>query len=133
MGFREYPKYMIIQLFWYYKQTLLTEGERLVEQQVLKNSEDVFYLSLLEFRQLVAGQWKGEVQSLVTTRKEEMAYHAKLVPPRVLTSEGEGLNGEYRGFEAPAGGLLGMPVSTGIVEGMFIAPKKLRCIQVIFW
>ena len=45
-----------------------------------------------------------------------MTNHAKFVPPRVLTGEGEAFNSEDRGIEVPRC-LIGMPASTGIVEG----------------
>ncbi len=39
------------------------------------------------------------------------------MPPRVLTSEGERIDGSYLAKDAPPGALVGLPVSAGIVEG----------------
>jgi len=44
------------------------------------------------------------------------SYQA-LTPPRVLTSEGEVIAGAYRRDDAPAGALIGLPVSGGTIEG----------------
>ena len=40
-----------------------------------------------------------------------------LTPPRVLTSDGEGVAGRYRRDDVPAGALVGLAVSAGTVEG----------------
>src|SRR5690606_20383162 len=40
-----------------------------------------------------------------------------LTPPRVLTSDGEALDGSYRRDDVPEGALAGLPVSAGTVEG----------------
>ena len=54
---------------------------------------------------------------IIGTRKEAFrSYHA-LTPPRVLTSDGEVIDGVYRRDDAPPGSLIGLPVSAGTVEG----------------
>jgi pyruvate,water dikinase len=40
-----------------------------------------------------------------------------LNPPRVLTSDGEAIAGDYRREDVPGGALAGLQVSAGIVEG----------------
>src|SRR5262249_14153401 len=50
-------------------------------------------------------------------RKEAFHSYQALTPPRVLTSDGEAINGTYRRDDFPAGALVGLPVSAGIVEG----------------
>src|SRR5690606_32503800 len=40
-----------------------------------------------------------------------------LTPPRVITSDGEIVTGRYRRGDLPAGALVGLAVSAGIVEG----------------
>lgn len=42
--------------------------------------------------------------------------YEKLTPPRIITSEGEVITGEYSG-KIPASALTGIPVSSGSVEG----------------
>jgi pyruvate,water dikinase len=46
IGYREYPKYGMISRYFVYKQALLEEAERLVKAHVLREREDIFYLTL---------------------------------------------------------------------------------------
>ncbi|MFJ8593372.1 rifamycin-inactivating phosphotransferase [Streptomyces sp. NPDC093598] len=115
IGYREYPKYGIISRYFVYKQALLAEAERLVEAEVLREKEDIFYLTFEELRDVVRSKQLDD--QLVQQRKEAFrSYHA-LTPPRVLTSEGETVNGAYRRDDVPAGALIGLAVSGGTVEG----------------
>ncbi|MFE5919319.1 rifamycin-inactivating phosphotransferase [Streptomyces sp. NPDC056468] len=115
IGYREYPKYGIISRYFVYKQALLKEAERLVAAGVLPEKEDIFHLTFQELRDVVcSNRVDGR---LVQERKDAFrSYHA-LTPPRVLTSDGEALTGAYRRDDVPAGALVGLPVSTGTVEG----------------
>ncbi|MFE6759231.1 rifamycin-inactivating phosphotransferase [Streptomyces sp. NPDC057684] len=115
IGYREYPKYGIISRYFVYKQALLAEAERLVQADVLPEKEDVFYLTFQELHDVVRSHQVDD--QLIQQRKEAFrAYHA-LTPPRVLTSDGEALTGAYRRDDAPAGALIGVPVSAGTIEG----------------
>ena len=115
IGYREYPKYAIVCRHAVYKQALLEEADRLVRARVLRDREDIFYLSLEEFRDAVG---TGRIdEALVTRRREAFVAHHALTPPRVLTSEGEALDGAYRRDGIPAGALPGLAVSAGVVEG----------------
>ena len=115
IGYREYPKYNIVSRYFVYKQALLAEAERQVRAGVLADPEDVFYLSFQEFHDVVRSNQVDD--QLIQRRKEAFrSYHA-LTPPRVLTSDGEAVTGSYRRDDAPAGALVGLPVSTGTVEG----------------
>ncbi|MBW5248583.1 phosphoenolpyruvate synthase [Streptomyces sp. P01-B04] len=115
IGYREYPKYGIVSRTFVYKQALLREAERLVEDNVLRDKEDVFYLTFQEFHDVVRSNRLDE--RLIQRRKDALrSYHA-LTPPRVLTSDGEALTGAYRRDDVPAGALTGVPVSAGTIEG----------------
>ncbi|MGW6144538.1 rifamycin-inactivating phosphotransferase [Streptomyces sp. NPDC055140] len=115
IGYREYPKYGIISRYFVYKQALLAEAERLVQADVLPEQEDVFYLTFQELHDIVRSHQVDD--QLIQQRKEAFrSYHA-LTPPRVLTSDGEALTGAYRRDDAPAGALIGVPVSAGTIEG----------------
>ncbi|WP_370153042.1 rifamycin-inactivating phosphotransferase [Streptacidiphilus sp. EB129] len=115
IGYREYPKYGIVSRYFLYKQALLAEAERLVQANVLPEREDVFYLTFQELHDVVRSN-RLDVR-LIQQRKDAFrSYHA-LTPPRVLTSDGEALTGAYRRDDAPAGALIGLPVSAGTVEG----------------
>ncbi|MFF4031086.1 rifamycin-inactivating phosphotransferase [Streptomyces sviceus] len=115
IGYREYPKYDIISRYFVYKQALMAEAERLARAGVLAEKEDVFYLTFEEFRDVVRTRQIDD--RLVRQRKDAFRAYQALTPPRVLTSDGEALTGAYRRDDVPDGALIGLPVSTGTVEG----------------
>jgi phosphoenolpyruvate synthase/pyruvate phosphate dikinase len=114
-GYREYPKYSMVSRNFVYKQALLREAERLVQSGTLHAKEDIFYLRLQEFHDVV--RTNDVDDELVQERREAFRSYEALTPPRVLTSDGEAITGEYRRDDAPPGALAGLPVSAGTVEG----------------
>ncbi len=114
-GYREYPKYMMVSRYFLYKQALLREAERLVRAGVLREKEDVFYLRFEDLREAFLTSHVDE--DLIRRRKEEFKSYQALVPPRVLTSDGDMLSGSYRRDDVPAGALVGLAVSAGTIEG----------------
>jgi pyruvate,water dikinase len=114
-GYREYPKYGMVSRYFVYKQALLEEAERLVRADVLCEKEDIFYLRFDELHEVVRTNRVDE--QLIRARKDAFQSYRALTPPRVLTSDGEALNGSYRRDDFPKGALVGLPVSAGIVEG----------------
>ncbi len=115
IGYREYPKYGMVSRYFVYKQALLEEAERLVQGHVLREREDIFYLTFAELHDVVRTQRVDE--GLIRVRKEAFASYQSLTPPRVLTSDGEAVVGRYRRDDVPAGALVGLPVSAGTIEG----------------
>jgi pyruvate,water dikinase len=115
IGYREYPKYGMVSRYFIYKQALLEEAEHLVRAQVLCEKEDIFYLSFHELHDVVRTN-RVDRQLIRERRDAFQSYHA-LTPPRVLTSDGEAVAGTYRRNDLPAGALVGLPVSAGLVEG----------------
>jgi pyruvate,water dikinase len=115
IGYREYPKYFIVNRQFSYKRALLKEVEGLVQIGVLREQEDAFFLTFQELHDVVRTNHVDE--QLISERKDAFrSYHA-LTPPRVLTSEGEAIAGAYRRDDVPAGALIGLPVSSGAIEG----------------
>jgi phosphoenolpyruvate synthase/pyruvate phosphate dikinase len=115
IGYREYPKYGMISRYLVYKLALMKEAERLVQARVLRAKEDVFYLTFEEL--LDVTRTKRADDALIRERKEAFRWHQTLTPPRVLTSDGEGIAGTYRRDDLPANALVGSGVSAGTVEG----------------
>lgn len=114
-GYREYNKYIIIWYFWIIKQVLLKEAETLRQNNIIEDINDIYYLTFDELRNVV--KTKHVDYSLITKRKEDYKIYEKLTPPRVITSDGEVIPGEYDTGNIPKGAIAGTPVSTGIVEG----------------
>jgi pyruvate,water dikinase len=115
IGYREYPKYGMISRYFVYKQALLEEAERLVQAHVLREQEDIFFLTLQEFHDVVRTNQVDD--QLIRQRKDAFRSYETLTPPRVLTSDGEGVAGSYRRDDVPADALVGLPVSAGTIEG----------------
>lgn len=115
LGYREYPKYTLVNRYFIYKQALLKEAEQLVRANVIHEKEDVYYLTFQEFREVVHSQQLN--YELIHQRQEEYKQFEKLTPPRMITSDGEIINGSYKRDHLPAGAIVGTPVSAGIIEG----------------
>jgi phosphoenolpyruvate synthase/pyruvate phosphate dikinase len=115
IGYREYPKYGMVSRYFVYKQALLEEAERLVQAHVLGEKEDIFYLTFQELHDVVRTNHVDD--QLIRQRKDAFRSYQALTPPRVLTSDGEGITGAYRRDDLPAGALVGLAVSAGTIEG----------------
>ncbi|XXU29375.1 PEP-utilizing enzyme [Sorangium sp. So ce887] len=94
---------------------MLREAERLVRAHVIREKEDIDYLTFQELREVVRTNALDD--QLVGQRKDEHERHRRLTPPRVITSDGEIVAGAYKRADLPAGALVGLPVSSGVVEG----------------
>ena len=105
----------MVSRYFVYKQALLQEAERLVEAHVLRDKEDIFYLRFEELQDVV--RTNDVDYQLIRERKDAFRSYRALKPPRVLTSDGEGVAGAYRRDDLPAGALVGLPVSAGTIEG----------------
>ncbi|MFD7522138.1 phosphoenolpyruvate synthase [Paenibacillus chitinolyticus] len=115
IGYREYPKYGYISRYFVYRQALLQEAERLVQAGVIRDKEDIYYLTFEELHEVVRMNKLDD--SIIGKRKDEYTIYAKLTPPRVITSDGEIITGEYERENLPAGAIVGLPVSSGVIEG----------------
>ncbi|MGI9058708.1 MAG: phosphoenolpyruvate synthase, partial [Ktedonobacteraceae bacterium] len=115
IGYREYPKYGIVHRYFVYKQALLKEAEQLVQANVLHEKEDIYYLTFEELREVVRTNTLD--YQIISKRKDEYTFYEKLTPPRVITSDGEIIAGEYKRENLPAEALVGLPVSSGVIEG----------------
>lgn len=115
VGYREYPKYGIVNRFFVYKQALLKEVEQLIQANVIRDKEDTYYLTFEELREVVRTNKLD--QQLISKRKDEHKLFEKLTPPRVITSDGEIVTGKYKHDDLPAGAIAGLAVSSGVIEG----------------
>jgi phosphoenolpyruvate synthase/pyruvate phosphate dikinase len=115
IGYREYPKYGMVNRYFVYKQAFLKEAEQLVQANVLHEKEDIYYLTFQELREIIRTNKLDD--QIISKRKDEYKVYEKLTPPRVITSDGEIIAGEYKREHLPAEALAGLPVSSGVIEG----------------
>jgi phosphoenolpyruvate synthase/pyruvate phosphate dikinase len=115
IGYREYPKYGMVNRYFVYKQALLKAADQLVQAGVLHDKEDIYYLAFEELREVVRTN-KLDYQ-IISKRKDEYKLYEKLTPPRVITSDGEIIMGKYNRENLPAEAIVGLPVSSGVIEG----------------
>ncbi len=115
IGYREYPKYGMINRYFVYKQALLKEAEQLVQANVIHEQEDIYYLTFQELREVVRTHTLD--YQIINKRKDEYKFYEKLTPPRVITSDGEIIAGAYKRENLPAEAIVGLPVSSGVIEG----------------
>jgi phosphoenolpyruvate synthase/pyruvate phosphate dikinase len=113
---REHPKYLIMKLLLIFKKALLEEARMLVQNGQLVREKDIFYVSFWELYKAI--QNRESLLELVERRKAEYTRFRKLNAPRILTSEGEEIKGSYQRKDLPASALAGMPVSSGVIEGI---------------
>ncbi len=116
-GYREYPKYAIVSRYFVYKQALRKEAERLVQANVIREPEDIHYLTPSKNPRDVVRTNEVNYQ-VINKRKDEHRSYEKLSPPRVITSDGEIVAGAYKRENLPAGAIVGLPgFPSGVIEG----------------
>ncbi|MBJ8119772.1 MULTISPECIES: phosphoenolpyruvate synthase [Bacillus] len=115
IGYREYPKYGMINRYFIYKQALLKEAEQLVKNKVVNEIEDIYYLTFEELHEVVRTNKLN--YELIHKQKNDYKLYEKLTPPRVMTSDGEIITGKYKREHLPADAIVGLPVSSGVIEG----------------
>ncbi|AFH62958.2 phosphoenolpyruvate synthase [Paenibacillus caseinilyticus] len=115
IGYREYPKYGLVNRYFVYKQALLKEAEQLVQAGVIHEKEDIYYLTFEELHEVVRTNQLD--YGIIGKRKDEYKWYEKLTPPRVITSDGEIIAGKYKREHLPAEAIAGLSVSSGVIEG----------------
>ncbi|MBK1811264.1 phosphoenolpyruvate synthase [Clostridium sp. YIM B02505] len=115
IGYREYPKYGMVSRYFVYKQALLKEAKQLVQIGVIHDKEDIYYLTLKELSDVVRTHELD--YKIIRERKNEYKLYEKLTPPRVMTSDGEIIVGKYKRENLPESAIVGLPVSSGVIEG----------------
>ncbi|GFZ31096.1 phosphoenolpyruvate synthase [Clostridium zeae] len=124
IGYREYPKYGMVSRYFVYKQSLLKEAEQLVKANIIHDKEDIYYLTLEELSDAVSTHKLD--YKIIRERKDQYKLYEKLTPPRVMTSDGEIIAGEYKREDIPKGAIVGLPVSSGVIEGRARVILKLE-------
>ncbi|MDC7974842.1 phosphoenolpyruvate synthase [Bacillus sp. BLCC-B18] len=115
IGYREYPKYGMINRYFIYKQALLKEAEQLVQSGIIREVDDIYYLTFEELHEVVRTN-KLDYE-FIQKQKNNYKLYEKLTPPRIMTSNGEIITGKYKRENLPADAIVGLPVSSGVIEG----------------
>jgi pyruvate,water dikinase len=115
IGYREYPKYSMVSRSFIYKKALLKEAEHLVGAGIIQEIEYIYYLTFQELHEVV--RTKRLDYEIIGRRKDRHRWFQKLTPPRVITSDGEIITAKYKRGTLPSNAMLGLPVSSGVVEG----------------
>jgi pyruvate,water dikinase len=114
IGFREHPKFYLVQMLDLVKQAVLREGLALAGQGLLDSADELFWFTLEEIRESVESRRVD--RGLIDARKAQFERDARLRPPRVMTSEGEVITGADN-RSVPPHALAGTAASAGTAEG----------------
>ncbi len=114
---REHPKFQIVRQLQLVRSSALELAKELVARGILAEVTDVWLLYPSEVMEAAAASNAKSLRALVLERREQMAHHARLAPPRVMTSEGEMVTPKRDRGDAPPGALVGTGASAGVVEG----------------
>ncbi|MCA9712190.1 MAG: phosphoenolpyruvate synthase, partial [Myxococcales bacterium] len=115
LGLREHGKFLAMRLFMHVRRAIQEASALAVERGRLEHPDDGFMLTLLE---LAALEGPGpDLRPEVERRRAELRRYARLVPPRVITSDGEQPPLPEVDDLGP-GELGGLAASAGTVEGV---------------
>ncbi|MBN8218725.1 MAG: phosphoenolpyruvate synthase [Spirochaetes bacterium] len=119
LALREHPKESLVEILWRVKKHLLALGETLSERGAIADREDVTILTLSELDAVERGALaRPELDTLISARRQSLERARSLPCPPVLTSEGEIVSVARDLSSLPRGALVGMAVSSGVVEGV---------------
>jgi phosphohistidine swiveling domain-containing protein len=126
MGSRELPKYTLIRrLFTPMRELLKPVGEELAAANRLESADDIFFVTVAEARQALAGaDMRATVAARRATHERELARRHV---PRVLLSDGT--DAEVALVDVPDGALRGSPASPGVVTAaarVILSPQGAR-------
>lgn len=76
-GYREYSKYLLVWYLWIIKQALLKEADKLLQKGVIRDREDIYYLTLAELGETVSTNRVD--YSIITKRKEDYEVFKKQI------------------------------------------------------
>ena len=116
VGLRELPKYYAIVILAAMRHQLSIVGAHLAAAGRLETADDVFFVSLAEAREALAGR---DLRQLVVERRASYALELnRRRVPRVLLSDGTEPEAELAAGAKADGALSGTPASAGRVTGV---------------
>ncbi|GAA0076692.1 phosphoenolpyruvate synthase [Clostridium sp. CTA-5] len=117
LAMREHGKYALMKSFNIFRKVLFEAGRELKNKGIINKIEDVAYLTLEEIYKALDLEEKKNYKKIIDKRIKVYKYYKNLMPPRVITNEGEIFTGNYSNNSIPSNALVAMPVSSGIYEG----------------
>ncbi len=115
-GMREHHKFLAVRVLGEVKEVLKDVAGQLMAADMINDADDIWYLTWAE----LATVWeRSDVDwaALTENRRSQLEQFRNLTPPLIITSDGEAPVVNHRLADAPAGALVGNPVSAGVVEG----------------
>ncbi len=118
-GLREAPKFFAIQMMGIIHKGFLESGKALLAKNLLKRDDDLFFLKIEELEAIASlEEISEEVREKIVQRREARTRELRRkMLPRVLLSDGRAF---FEGVQTTAdgdSGIIGDPVSPGMVEG----------------
>ena len=113
---REHGKYFLMKLFGIIRELIIAEAEILLSDNRIDEIDDVWFLDYNELIETVSNP-SEDIKTRINIRKKEMDFYRGMLPPRVITSDGEIPVAKHKG-DFPDGALPGAGVSAGVVEGV---------------
>lgn len=126
MPLREHGKYYLMKLFSLIREQLLDTAELLYRTSVFKETENLWFLEYNEIVELAGKLDRGyafspeeieDLQKGITSAKVRFERFKMVEPPRVIMGNGTVPRPSYSSAGMPAGALIGMGVSAGVIEG----------------
>ncbi|UCG57382.1 MAG: hypothetical protein JSU70_21255 [Phycisphaerales bacterium] len=117
VALREKGKNDLVQLIASWRRMLLSLGERLRDQGVLKEKDDIFFLELPEIHAIVDGSYAGDVLNQVRARKAEYESHRTITPPITVQGRYKGETSMPDLSDTAKELLTGLAVSPGMARG----------------
>ena len=78
IGYREYPKYDMVNRYFVYKQALLKEAGQLLHAGIIHETEDIYYLTFEDLHDVLRTNKLD--YPIISRRKDEHKLYEKLTP-----------------------------------------------------
>ncbi|OHB67015.1 MAG: hypothetical protein A2Y76_07545 [Planctomycetes bacterium RBG_13_60_9] len=114
---RENSKNEAVRLMAGYRRLFLELGERLRQQGILADREDVFFLEAAEIEPVVQGRADFDIKQRIAERRAEYEWNMALTPPPVVVGRYDPQKHVAFKIDASVKVLQGLAVSPGVTTG----------------
>ena len=115
--FRENVKCEIVRLINNLRIMLLVLGQKLYDESLIKNPEDIFFLKLEELEPVTQDRAGFDVKETIAARRAEYDYWQKVTPAGMIVGRYDSKKSAPEQYDTNAEVLKGLAVSAGIVTG----------------